>query len=62
MVKTRNLRKGSKKKRGGFFGLGSIINTAVVPGSLLTLQQTYRKRKSGGRSGTKRRRRHKKRN
>ena len=46
MAKSKGLRKGSKK-RGGFFGLGNIINTAVVPGSLLALQQTYRKRKNG---------------
>lgn len=58
MAKSKGLRKGSKK-RGGFFGLGNIINTAVVPGSLLALQQTYRKRKNGGRST---RRKYRKRN
>ena len=63
MAKSKGLRKGSKK-RGGFFGLGNIINTAVVPGSLLALQQTYRKRKSGGRStrGRSTRRKYRKRN
>ena len=50
-------RKTSVKKRGGYWGLGSVINTAMVPGSLLALQQSYRRKKSGGtkRRGTKRR-------
>jgi len=38
----------SSKRRGGYFGLGSVINTAMVPGSLLALQQTYRRKKNGG--------------
>jgi hypothetical protein len=38
-------------KKGGFWG--SIINRAIVPFGILGLQQTYRRRKSGG---TKRRR------
>jgi len=38
-------------KKGGFWG--SIINRAIVPFSILGMQQTYRRRKSGG---TKRRR------
>lgn len=44
--------KSRRKKRGGFFG--SIINQAIVPLSLLTMQQTYRKKSHGG---TRRRRR-----
>jgi hypothetical protein len=53
-------KKSSVKKRGGYWGLGSVINTAIVPGSLLALQQSYGKRKktAGRRSkrrGTKRR-------
>jgi len=53
-------KKSSVKKRGGYWGLGSVINTAIVPGSLLALQQSYGKRKktAGKRSkrrGTKRR-------
>ena len=38
-------------KKGGFWG--SIINRAIVPFSILGMQQTYRRRKNGG---TKRRR------
>ena len=38
-------------KKGGFWG--EIINRAIVPFGILGLQQTYRRRKSGG---TKRRR------
>ena len=47
MAKTRSSGR-SSKKMGGYFGLGSIINTAIVPGSLLALQQSYRKKKHGG--------------
>ena len=35
----------TKTRRGGF--LGSLINQAIVPFSILGMQQTYRK-KSGG--------------
>jgi hypothetical protein len=42
------------KKRGGF-PLGSIVNQAVVPFSLLGLQQTYRSKKHGGRKTRKNR-------
>jgi hypothetical protein len=35
-----------KTKRGGF--LGSLINQAIVPFSILGLQQTYKKNKRGG--------------
>ena len=45
----------SSKRRGGYFGLGSVINTAMVPGSLLALQQTYRRKKQGGRRSRKNR-------
>jgi len=41
-------KKRTSKRRGGFWGLGSIINTAVVPGSLLAMQQSFRKKKHGG--------------
>jgi len=43
-----------KSKHGGF--LGSLINQAIVPLSILGLQQTYRKNKYGG----KRTRKHRK--
>jgi hypothetical protein len=46
------------KKRGGF-PIGSIINQAVVPFSLLGLQQTYRRKKHGGRKSRRRSRRYK---
>ena len=42
-----------KSRRGGFFG--EVINQAVVPLSILGLQQTYRRKRQGGRR-TKRRR------
>jgi len=45
----------SVKKRGGYWGLGRIINTAVVPGSLLALQQTYGRRKKTAGKRSKRR-------
>jgi hypothetical protein len=34
-------------RRGGF--LGSLVNTAAVPGTLLALQQTYKRKRTGGR-------------
>jgi hypothetical protein len=40
-----------KSKRGGF--LGSLINQAIVPFSILGLQQTYKKNKRGGKSTRK---------
>ena len=44
------------KKRGGFLGLGQVINQAIVPFSLVGLQHTYRHKKHGGK--TRRRRKH----
>ena len=41
-----------KSRRGGFFG--EVLNQAVVPLSILGLQQTYRRKRQGGRK-TKRR-------
>ena len=38
-----------KSRRGGF--LGSLINQAIVPFSILGMQQTYRRK---GRGGTRR--------
>jgi hypothetical protein len=43
---------GKRKSRGGFFGFGSILNQAAVPGTLLAMQNRYR-RKSGGKKNTK---------
>jgi hypothetical protein len=48
-------RAGSRRKRGGFFG--EVINQAIVPFGILGLQQTYGRKRSGGRK-THRRRRH----
>jgi hypothetical protein len=45
-----------KSRRGGFLELGGVINQAVVPFTLLGLQQTYRKKSYGGRGTRKRRR------
>lgn len=36
-----------QSRRGGF--LGSLVNTAAVPGTLLALQQTYKRKRTGGR-------------
>jgi hypothetical protein len=35
-----------KSRRGGF--LGSLVNQAIVPFSILGLQQTYKKKRHGG--------------
>jgi hypothetical protein len=43
----------SRKRRGGF--LGPVINQAIVPFSLLAMQQSYR-RKRGGKTRRRRRR------
>jgi len=45
---------GSRRKRGGLFG--EVISQALVPAAILGMQQTYRKRRTGGR----RTRRHRK--
>ena len=44
-----------KSRRGGF--LGSLINQAIVPFSLLGMQQTYRKKHHGGRKSRRNTRR-----
>lgn len=46
-------RKNSRVKKGGFWG---VLNQAIVPFSILAMQQTYKKRKQNG--GTKKRRKH----
>ena len=43
-----------KSRRGGFFG--EVINQAIVPFGLLGLQQTYRKKRTGGRRTRRHRR------
>jgi len=43
-----------KSRRGGFFG--EVINQAIVPFGLLGLQQTYRKKRHGGRRTRRHRR------
>ena len=43
-------RRRSRSRRGGFLGaMGSVINQAIVPFTLLGMQQTYRKKHNGGR-------------
>ena len=42
-----------KSRRGGFFG--EVINQAIVPFGLLGLQQTYRKKRHGGKKSRKNR-------
>jgi hypothetical protein len=38
---------GSRRKRGGLFG--EVLSQAIVPAAILGMQQTYRKRSTGGR-------------
>ena len=38
---------GSRRKRGGLFG--EVLSQAIVPAAILGMQQTYRKRRTGGR-------------
>ena len=45
-----------KSRRGGFLELGSVINQAAVPLTILGMQQTYRKKNGGGRRTRKYRR------
>ena len=46
----------SRRRHGGF--LGGIINQAIVPFSILGMQQTYRKKRHGGKTRRRRRRHH----
>ena len=50
----------NKSRRGGF--LGSIINQALVPFGLLAAQQTYNRKRSGGKKTRKTRGRKSRRN
>ena len=45
-----------RSRRGGFLELGGVINQAVVPFTLLGLQQRYRKKSYGGRRTRRHRR------
>ena len=45
-----------KSRRGGFLELGGVINQAIVPFSILGMQQTYRKNRYGGRRTRRHRR------
>ncbi len=47
-------RGGTRGRKGGFFGVGSVINQAIVPFALLGMQQSYR-RGHNHNHGTKRR-------
>ena len=44
-------------KMGGYWGLGNVVRTAIVPGALLAMQQSYRRKKKGGK-GTRRKRKY----
>ena len=48
--------KRKKSRRGGFLELGGVINQAIVPFSILGMQQTYRKNRYGGRRTRRHRR------
>jgi hypothetical protein len=41
----------TKSRRGGF--LGSLINQAIVPFGILGMQQTYRRKRRGGKKTRK---------
>ena len=46
-----------RSRRGGFLaGLGSVVNQAIVPFSILGMQQTYKKKSYGGRRTRRHRR------
>jgi hypothetical protein len=49
-------RKNRNSRRGGFLELGGVINQAIVPFSILGMQQTYRKKSHGGRRTRRHRR------
>jgi len=53
--RNRSRRGGSRKRRGGLWG--QIVSQAMVPFSILGMQQTYRRKSRGGR-GRKSARRH----
>jgi hypothetical protein len=46
--------KKSRKRRGGF--LGEVISQAIVPFGILGLQQTYKRKRQGGRKSRRHRR------
>ena len=46
----------TKSRRGGF--LGTLINQAIVPFSILGMQQSYRRKKNGGKKTRKHSRKH----
>jgi len=49
---------GKRSRRGGFLGaMGSVVNQAIVPFSILGMQQTYRKKHHGGRKSRRNSRR-----
>lgn len=50
----RTHRGGSRRKRGGFWG--QVINQAIVPFSILGMQQSYRRKRHGGSKTRKSRR------
>jgi hypothetical protein len=48
----RRTRRARRSRKGGCWG--SIINQAIVPFSLLGMQQSYSRKRQGGRKGTRR--------
>ena len=48
---------GKRSRRGGFLGaMGSVVNQAIVPFSILGMQQTYGRKRHGGRRTRRHRR------
>ena len=55
LVQSAGKRRRRKSRRGGFFG--EVINQGIVPLSILGLQQTYKKKRTGGKKTRRVRRR-----
>jgi len=53
----KGMKGGVRGRKGGFFGMGSVINQAIVPFGILAMQQSYGRKRHGSSSsrGTKRR-------
>jgi hypothetical protein len=57
LKQTGGKRRKGKGKKGGFLGVGAVLEQAVVPFGLLAIQQSYGKSKRAKRGGSKRSRR-----
>jgi len=53
LIQSAGKRRGKRSRRGGLWG--EVVNQAVVPFALLGMQQTYRKKRHGGKTRKHRR-------